>query len=452
MVNNKKRDKGQNTMLLKDVNSSRHQMFGKLNKLIKKQFGFSISENISYSRILETTSLINREISELKLDKSLRESPELTKLVLMRDALCILKENYDMQPQVNSSNPYRTLMDGMVDAVVDAVCLGDSFADAVKFAMREYRSSKWRFPDDKVEMDLKQLSRAKIVSKCSTPIPHMNESQLSVTFTTDDMDAIHTWLSNVGTDLCAGTRGKLQDFYQAKGQIPHPETNSDDFYADCALSDLYAPEFSGTSRTLFKVNEMRSNIVKKLRTLLETEVAEAEIIATARSFASEVQEMIEKLSRLQNEELPPLTDSMKEEFGISLANNFHSKSQAALQGALEALYSAKDEIDNSVISIATGKTIGNDMDMDISTDPSMSADPDVGGEQFDSLAGLSGGDDEESLGDIGDIEDEFGGSDAMTGTEEPLGRAKRESIRNLKNAIMEMEQKLAKLSKKKNLG
>ena len=426
-------------------------MFGRLNKLIKKQFGFSISENISYSKILETTSLINREISDLKLDKSLRESSELTKLVLMRDALTILKENYDLQPQIHSGNPYRSLMAGLVDAVVDSVCLGDDFNDAIKFAMREYRSSKWRFPDDRVEQDLRELSRTKIISKCSKPELPVMESQLSVMFTTTDMNEIHKWMSSAGAALCGDTRSKLHDFYSQQGSIPEPDQCSDDYYADRVIGDFYAPELSSSSRTLFKVNEMKSNIVKKLRTLLETEVAEAEIISTARGFASEVQEMIEKLSRLQNEELPPLTDSMKEEFGISLANNFHSKSQAALQGALEALYSAKDEIDNSVISIATGKTMGNDMDVDISNDPAMSADPDVGGEEFDSLAGLES-DDEASLGSIDDMGDEFGGSDAMTGDDDPLGRTKKESIRNLKKAIMEMEQKLAKLSKKKSLG
>lgn len=441
-------------MLLKEVNSHRLEKFGRLNKLIKQQFGFSISENIPYSKIMETMDVLNREIAELKVRTNLRESAEMTRLVLMRDALVLLRENFEMAPVVSQGNPYRSLLRGLVASVVDSVCLGDSLDDAVKFAMREYRSSKWRFPDDRVEKDLRSESRSQILAKCG-PLskPVMESCVATLTLTTDDMNAIHQWLSNSCSALPKETCDRVQTGYGQQGILPEKGQDADEFYANQLFTDYYAKSLEITPYTATKVNEMKSNIVKRLRTLLETEVAEAEIIATARSFASEVQEMIEKLSRLQNEELPPLTDSMKEEYGIALANNFHSKSQAALQGALEALYSAKDEIDNSVISIATGKDISNDMDVDISNDPAMSADPDV--DKFDSLAGLSRGDDDEAdLGSIEGMEDEFSGADAMTGDEEPLGRAmrddvKRESVERMKKAIMEMEQRIANLSKKK---
>ena len=54
------------------------------------------------------------------------------------------------------------------------------------------------------------------------------------------------------------------------------------------------------------------NLVKNLRRLLETEVSQAEVMMAAKKFAEELQEMVEKIGRLQNEDLPPVTDQMRE--------------------------------------------------------------------------------------------------------------------------------------------
>lgn len=412
-------------MLLKDINGSKREQFRKLNHIIKSRFGFSVSENTSVEKIDQSLVIIENEIRDLKEKTTLRESAAMSKFVLMRDALSLLRES--AVPEVTSNNPYRAVIDWLSNAAADAVTLGDAYDDAIRTVMKEYRSSKWRYPDERVEADVRAATRQNLISqhKGSVAAPSTLPvfESVSITITSDNIAEIISWLESKVTDAPAELSAPVNDKLTAT-------YGSDADIEDNAFASVYAPSMSLPKFQSNKVNEMKENAIKRLRTLLETEVAEAEIIATARSFASEVQEMIEKLSRLQNEDLPPLTDSMKEEYGIAIANDFHSKSQVALQGALEALYSAKDEIDNSVISLATGES-NTDMDADISANPEFSADPSLGTET-----------------DFDAIEDEFGGAEVAAGElDEPLGRVKKESIRNLKKKIMEMENRLATLTR-----
>jgi len=183
---------------------------------------------------------------------------------------------------------------------------------------------------------------------------------------------------------------------------------------------------------------MKENLVKNLRRLLETEVSQAEVMMAAKGFAQEMQEMIEKIGRLQNEDLPPVTDQMRETYGTESSSAFQTQIYGALQGVMDALYTAKNQVDDAVTNMAsTGQVTAEvDMDKDIGGDEDM-GDIDVNAEldaDLDNLAGET------------DAEDEFGGAEE----EEPLGREmKAESVQKLQRKVLEMQKLVSKAKKLK---
>jgi len=186
------------------------------------------------------------------------------------------------------------------------------------------------------------------------------------------------------------------------------------------------------------------NLVKRLRYLLETEVSQAEVMMAAKGFAQELQEMVEKIGRLQNEDLPPVTDQMRETYGTESASAFQTQIYAALQGVMDALYTAKNQVDDAVDNMATTGQVGASVDMDV----------DMGGDGGMDDLGMGGdegmGDEGLGLDDLGDelggeeMGDEFGGAEE----EEPLGRAQKESL-ELRRKVLEMRKLVIKARKLK---
>jgi len=163
---------------------------------------------------------------------------------------------------------------------------------------------------------------------------------------------------------------------------------------------------------------LKEGLVKKLRTVLESQVSQAEVMMAAKGFAQELQEMIEKIGRLQNEDLPPVTDQMRETYGTDNASTFQTEIYAALQTVMNSLYTAKGQIDDAVENLATTGNISASVDMDV----------DVGME--------------EPVDDLDGVEDEFG-ADEM---EDPLGHVRKESV-ELQSKILEMKRLVDKARK-----
>jgi uncharacterized protein (UPF0335 family) len=184
------------------------------------------------------------------------------------------------------------------------------------------------------------------------------------------------------------------------------------------------------------------NLVKRLRYLLETEVSEAEVMMAAKKFAQELQEMIEKIGRLQNEDLPPVTDKMRETYGTESSSAFQTQIYGALQGVMDALYTAKGQVDDAVSNMATTGQVGAETDMD--------KDIGLGGDEMggDIDTGMDADLDLDNIGDElgaegGDMGDEFGGAEE----EEPLGRSMKTEA--LQQKVIQMKKLVEKAKKLK---
>jgi len=169
----------------------------------------------------------------------------------------------------------------------------------------------------------------------------------------------------------------------------------------------------------------RSVTLESLRTLMEQDLDQAELVLAAKDMVDRVQKMAEDLASMQVEDLMPLVDAMRESFGTELANAFSASVDATLGAALETIKATREQVDQSVLVLTGEGAPVNDM---------------MGGEAM-------------PAGDMGDpemaipTEDEFAGEESAAGVEgEPLGRIPKESVQHAKKLLLQHAQN-GKLSK-----
>lgn len=153
-----------------------------------------------------------------------------------------------------------------------------------------------------------------------------------------------------------------------------------------------------------KEENLEESLLDQLNKLLEGDAAEAEITMAARGIVDELQDVVEKLGKIQNDQLGPLADEMAYTHGPEQAESFKSSVDQAIAGLLDSARSTKDSV-NSAALVLSGEAPASDMEP---------ATTEIGGDMEDDMkddieADLSGGD-EASSGEV----------------DEPLGRSKRD--------------------------
>jgi hypothetical protein len=187
---------------------------------------------------------------------------------------------------------------------------------------------------------------------------------------------------------------------------------------DDAVNESDAPKFDTMKKysntyeapkevKMKKKSKLEESLMDQLNALLEADAADAEITMAARGIVDELQDMIEKLGKIQNDQLGPLADEMAYSHGPEQSAAFKQATDSAIAGLLGQARSTKDSVNDAVLVLmgdkpaedmaATGAELGGDMGADFEDDITA----DMG-------ADLTGGD------------------VSMSGPEdEPLGRAKR---------------------------
>ena len=152
------------------------------------------------------------------------------------------------------------------------------------------------------------------------------------------------------------------------------------------------------------------------RTLKESEVQQAQVVLAAQDMVDKMQSMLEDTTEMQFKELPALVDSIRNQIGIEQATQFNADVTGALQGLVQNLQGAKQQLETA-LGVVTGQPAPLDTSMAASGLGSEAPAP-VPGEELGA--------------DIGaDVGAELGadiGADLETGAEPPkaaLGRARR---------------------------
>lgn len=504
-------------MLLNDIGKLPDTAFKKINCHLENNYGFRISEDVSYQDLVSIMEKIDGEITELKIKgDDAKFSPEISKRLLILEGLRTLKEFALVQFQ---SPDLEHVVNALSDFVHESFRLGGTthqdFEECVRDGMKQYRSSRYRFPDDMIEQRVRQNAMAKINGPVHGPLG-AEEPEMECSMMEDEMkelDLEEKWKNGAevkhtgeNTDKsveelrheasAAKKRGdtkavRQKDFAiraktgwgkaeegieetsawggvgkrasalgghaasadtpQAKQKLARLSTGTRDLQLEPQpeldkSKDAFAAHRDALRKGIVHqpigARPMRENLVKNLRRLLETEVSQAEVMMAAKGFAQELQEMIEKIGRLQNEDLPPVTDQMRETYGTESSSAFQTQIYGALQGVMDSLYTAKGQVDDAVSNMAsTGQVSAEvDMDKDIGMDDGMGSPEDDMGMDGDADLDL------DNIGNELGTEDEFGGAEE----EDPLGRSmKTEALQQKVAQMRKLVEKAKKLKEAK---
>jgi plasmid stabilization system protein ParE len=175
--------------------------------------------------------------------------------------------------------------------------------------------------------------------------------------------------------------------------------------------DLHTAERNPRYMELLTVKEGLSTWLEQHRQqLVEGEVGNAEVLLAAKNMVDSIQDAIEKVGKMQNEQLPELLDSIRDQVGAEQAEGFKNAVGTTLETLMQNLQTAREGVDGGV-RILTGEQVDNPMAMP--------------GDQAD----LSGGDAGLPPAPGSDLDqdetDGFGATDAAVGGAEELGRELR---------------------------
>ena len=152
-----------------------------------------------------------------------------------------------------------------------------------------------------------------------------------------------------------------------------------------------------------KLNESRQK-------LKEGEMGQAEAILAAKDMVDTAQDMIEKVGKMQNEQLPALIDSIRDQIGSEQADAFKNSVGQVLATLSQQLGQTRESLDGAARAL-TGEGVATTPMAMPGMDADMGMDAGMGGDDMSEMPPEEG--------------DGFDATDAAAGGAESLGRERR---------------------------
>lgn len=146
-------------------------------------------------------------------------------------------------------------------------------------------------------------------------------------------------------------------------------------------------------------------IENKDQLIQESEMGRSQAILAAKDMVDSVQDMLEDVSEMANEQMPALLDTIRDQIGMTEAENFKGSVGGILETLQAAISSSREQMDMAARALAGEQT---DQPMDMAVDAQAGMAPPVEAGEVDVEVG-----------------DEFDATDAAAGPDE-IGRAKRD--------------------------
>jgi len=169
------------------------------------------------------------------------------------------------------------------------------------------------------------------------------------------------------------------------------------------LSDVLTAEIAER-----KLSEHTANTSAEL--IVEGAEDEAELVMAAKDMVHRVTNWMEDTAQMQTESMLALADSIRDELGSDVSEQFVSTVKPALESLYQAMESTREQLIRG-LGIVTGEAVPDIIGADDAESEPEVADDTVSDEIDSAVA-----------------DDEFAAAPAAVGGQEPAGRAKRESI------------------------
>jgi hypothetical protein len=147
--------------------------------------------------------------------------------------------------------------------------------------------------------------------------------------------------------------------------------------------------------------------------LFESELGRSEAVLAAKDIVDSIQDMLEKISKVQNEQLPALVDTIRDQIGSEQAEAFKTSISPTLVELYTSLSTARESSDTAVRVLSGEQAPATDMNLGNNT----------------GMTGAAGmapqAPDSDLDADMSADTDGFNATDAAVGGEEELGRPRR---------------------------
>ena len=126
-------------------------------------------------------------------------------------------------------------------------------------------------------------------------------------------------------------------------------------------ADFHRAETNPRYMELLTVQEgLNTWLTEQHQQLNEGEVGNAEVLLAAKDMVDSVQDTIEKVGKMQNEQLPQLLDSIRDQIGSEQADAFKAAVGATLDQLMQNLQSAREGVDTGV-RVLSGEAVDQPM-------------------------------------------------------------------------------------------
>ena len=137
--------------------------------------------------------------------------------------------------------------------------------------------------------------------------------------------------------------------------------------------------------------------VSEATPMMEDEVGAAESLMAAQDMVDRIQGMLEDVGEMLNEQLLPLTDSLRASSGAEAAGAFNSSATETLNNLLETLRGSRESMANSVASLSGNEPVSMssaEVPVDDMDDEDVNTDAEVELDDFETSDSAAGGDSE----------------------------------------------------------
>lgn len=169
---------------------------------------------------------------------------------------------------------------------------------------------------------------------------------------------------------------------------------------------------------LLMVREGLNRWIEEHTQLNESEIAKSGAILAAKDIVDSFQDMLEDISKMQNEQMPALLDTIRDQIGQPQADSFKGTLTPLLQELVGSLQQARETADAAARTLA-GEQVASPMGMPGGDAGAMGGMPPAPGGDMGAAPAPDMGSDLDAGGD------EFAATDAAAGGDESLGRGKR---------------------------
>ena len=166
---------------------------------------------------------------------------------------------------------------------------------------------------------------------------------------------LETWLNERQTMLAERRLSPMESKKRAKyaNSMKKLEESFRQRYGNNALKvmEVTARKMAKKKTTNEAMDFLRGVLLGRAQ-LNEGEVDQASAIVAARGMVDEIQKMVEKISVMVNEELPPLMDTIRDRVGADQATAFGQAATQTLTPLLDAVKAAREGMDGAARTVA----------------------------------------------------------------------------------------------------